>query len=60
MVLANPKCPPDAKFILIGTCRGAEDEQIVKDLKLMAEDKKITDSIEFKINVERNELYKLF
>ena len=45
---------------MIGTCRGAEDEQIVKDLKLMAKDKGISESIEFKINVARNELYNIF
>ena len=58
--MANPRCPPDAKFVLIGTCRGPEDEEIVKDLKLMAKDKGISESIEFKINVERNELYSIF
>lgn len=46
--------------MLIGTCRGAEDEQIVNDLKLMAKDIGISDSIEFKINVARNELYEIF
>jgi len=45
---------------LIGTCRGAEDEEIVKNLKLKAKDMKIDDKIEFKINVSRNELYSLF
>lgn len=46
--------------MLVGTCRGAEDEEIVKDLKLMAKDIGISESIEFKINVARNELYKIF
>ena len=58
--MASPKCPKNARFVLIGTCRGPEDEEIVEELKLMAKDKGISDSIEFKINVARNELYQLF
>ena len=60
LVLDNKSCPPDAKFILIGTCRGPEDEEIVQNLKVKAKDMNILDKIEFKINVTRNELYALF
>ena len=59
-VTDHKDCPKDAKFILIGTCRGKEDEQIVEKLKEIAKEYKIDDKIEFKINVSRNELYSLF
>ena len=60
MVLKSKQCPKDAKFVLVGTCRGPEDEEIVKELKEIAKDKCIADRIEFKINVARDELYQLF
>ena len=45
---------------MIGTCRGPEDEEIVKNLKIKAKEMNIIDKIEFKINVSRDELYSLF
>ena len=42
--------PKDAKFILIGTVRGDDDQRIVDDLKKQAKNLKIQDRIEFMIN----------
>jgi hypothetical protein len=42
--------PKDAKFILIGTCRGKDDEEIVSQLKEQAFKLGISDKIEFEIN----------
>ena len=48
--------PKDSKFILIGTCRGSEDEEIVDNLKKMAKDLNIENSVEFALNKDNNEV----
>jgi hypothetical protein len=39
--------PKDSKFIMMGTCRGIDDEKIVSDLQQLAIDLKIEKTIEF-------------
>lgn len=53
-------CPEDAHFVLIGTCRGEDDKQIVQKLKERAEELGIRDKISFELNVSRNELFAIF
>ena len=44
------------KFVFVGGCRGVEDECRVKELKDYAESLKISDSVEFKVNLPYDEL----
>jgi len=39
--------PPDAKYIMIGTVRGPDDEKIVQDLKDKAKELGILERVEF-------------
>lgn len=50
------KQAPEVKFIFIGGCRGFEDEERVKDLKLYAKSLGIDDSIEFLTNLPFDEM----
>ena len=59
-ILEDPRVPRDAMFHLIGTCRGPDDEQIVKDLRKQAVQLGIENRIRFEINVDRDKLYDLF
>ena len=52
--------PPNSKFWLVGSTRGPEDETIVASLKALAKELKIEDSIDFKLNVSRDELNQIF
>lgn len=52
--------PSDAKFIMIGTCRGPDDEKIVSDLKVSAKELGIQDRIGFEINASRERLFEIF
>lgn len=49
-MLQDKRMPENAKFIMIGTCRGADDEQIVNKLKLLALELGINHKVEFEIN----------
>lgn len=49
------KCP-SIKFVFVGSCRGEEDENRVKQLKQYAEALNIADSVEFKLNLPFDEL----
>jgi len=46
--------------VLVGACRGADDEKIVEKLRKLAKDLNISDSIEFFINKPRPEILDLF
>jgi len=59
-VLENPNCPKDAKFVMIGTCRGKDDDKIVSDLRLEALKLGISDKIGFEINQSRDRLFEIF
>jgi alpha-1,2-mannosyltransferase len=59
-VLESPNCPKDAKFVMIGTCRGPDDEKIVSDLKSQALKLGIIDKIGFEINQSRDRLFEIF
>ena len=52
--------PADAKFTLIGTVRGAGDEQIVENLKKQALKLGISHKIDFAINQTRDKLFEYF
>lgn len=52
--------PTDAKMLLVGTCRGPEDEQIVEDLKLLTKELGISKSVDFRLNLDRNGLIEIF
>jgi len=59
-ILKDDKVPKDAKFILIGTVRGADDQKIVDDLHNRARDLNILDRIEFMINQPRTKIHEIF
>lgn len=59
-ILKDEKVPKDAKFILIGTVRGADDQKIVDDLHNRARDLNILDRIEFMINQPRQKIHEIF
>lgn len=46
----------DIKFIFVGGCRGVEDESRVNELKQYANDLKISDHVQFKLNLPFDEL----
>ena len=55
-----PKLPLDAKFILMGSVRDQDDQRIVDELKKQARELGIEKSVEFRINLKREELHSLF
>lgn len=52
--------PKNSKFWLVGSTRGPDDELIVTELKDLAKQLKIEDSIDFKLNVSRDEINQIF
>lgn len=52
--------PADSKFWLVGSTRGPEDVAIVASLKDMVKKLKMQDSVDFKLNVSRDELNQIF
>lgn len=52
--------PADSKFWLVGSTRGPEDVAIVASLKDMVQKLKMQDSVDFKLNVSRDELNQIF
>jgi len=59
-ILKDEKVPKDAKFVLIGTVRGADDQKIVDDLHKRARELGILDRIEFKLNAPRPMILEIF
>ena len=45
---------------MIGGTRGKDDEELVRDLKKMAKDMRISHSVDFLVNQSRDELLKVF
>jgi alpha-1,2-mannosyltransferase len=57
---ALPRIPRDAHFVLVGSVRDKDDQRIVDELKQLARNLGIQDSVEFRVNLPRHELYSLF
>ena len=55
-----PKLPQGACFYMVGGTRGPADMQLVTDLKQMASDMKIQDSVKFVVDQPRSEILKIF
>lgn len=47
-------------FYLVGSVRDPDDQRIVDDLKALAYQLGISDRVEFKINLQRDELHSIF
>ena len=46
----------NVKLLLIGSCRNAEDEKRVQELRKLCDELKITNYVDFKLNVSFDEL----
>ena len=53
---ALPKLPPGSLFYMIGGTRGEADVQLLNDLKKMAVDMNLKDSVRFVVNQPRDVL----
>ena len=54
------KIPKDSKFWLLGTVRDEDDQRIVDNLKDLAKQLEIENSVEFKIGKSRTEIVEIF
>ena len=55
-----PKLPPNSIFYMIGGTRGDADDKLLSDLKKMAIDLNLKDSVRFVVNQPRDVLLKHF
>ena len=57
---ALKRLPKDAMFYMVGGTRGRADLNHVKDLKQMAVDMQLSDSVQFIVDQSRSEILKIF
>lgn len=55
-----PYLPRDAKFVLVGSVRDADDKRIVDSLRKIVIELDIEDSVDFQINLSRADLHSMF